>query len=62
MERTSGGDEGSGGKAMKQRPMKVRCFFDRCVMKATGIHRKGEVRVECPVCHIRAWTQPEEKR
>lgn len=41
----------------KKRPIKARCFFDQRVMKSTGLHRKGMVRVECPVCHARAWVQ-----
>jgi hypothetical protein len=39
----------------KMRPIKARCFFDRRFMKSTGLHRKGMVRVECPVCHNRGW-------
>ena len=32
-----------------------RCFFDKRTMRSAGLERKGQIRVECPVCHARAW-------
>ena len=38
-----------------------RCFFDKRTMRPTGLERKGQIRVECPVCHARAWAPRETK-